>query len=172
MSVLTHDELLIQIEQKNIEITPFDPQMIGPASIDFHLGNQFRYFETNNTPTLYHVDNQADYQQITKLTTVDDYFMIQPQQMVLGITQERLKLSSNLCAWIEGRSSIGRLGLTVHITAGFIQPGVNNQQVLEIFNSAPIPLALHPGTKICQLVFQETKGQASYQGKFQHQQQP
>ena len=170
MSVLTQKEIMSRIEQGHIEVDPFDPDSVGPASIDFHLGRQFRVFEPSEQ--IYHLDNKADYQDITRLTTVEDHFVLNPNRMVLGITQERLKLGPNLCGWIEGRSSIGRIGLTVHITAGFIQPGVNNKQVLEIYNSAPVPLALHPGTAICQIVFQETIGEAYYQGQYQGQESP
>ncbi len=170
MSVLTHDKIIERINQGDIAISPFDPKSVGAASIDFHLGNQFRVFDENNG--IYDLDDQADYKDISKLTKVNQEFVLHPNQMVLGITQERLQLSDNLCGWIEGRSSIGRMGLTVHITAGFIQPGVNNQQVLEIFNSAPIPLALHPGIAICQIVFQTTKGRARYKGQYQGQKSP
>ncbi len=170
MSVLTHDKIIERINQGDIVISPFEPRSVGAASIDFHLGNQFRVFNKNND--VYDLDDQADYKEITKLTTVEDEFVLYPKQMVLGITQEKLELSDNLCGWIEGRSSIGRMGLTVHITAGFIQPGVNNHQVLEIYNSAPIPLALHPETAICQIIFQTTKGRAKYKGQYQDQKSP
>ncbi len=170
MSVLTHDKIIERINQGDIGISPFDSKSVGAASVDFHLGSQFRIFEPSEQA--YHLNNQADYKDITRLTTVKDHFVLNPNQMVLGITQEKLKLSNNLCGWIEGRSSIGRMGLTVHITAGFIQPGVDNHQVLEIFNSAPVPLALHPGIAICQIVFQTTEGQASYQGQYQGQKEP
>jgi dCTP deaminase len=170
MSVLTHDKIIERVNQGDIVISPFDPKSVGAASIDFHLGNQFRVFNENNGT--YNLDSQADYKDISKLTKVDHEFVLHPNQMVLGITQEKLKLSNNLCGWIEGRSSIGRMGLTVHITAGFIQPGVDNHQVLEIFNSAPVPLALHPGIAICQIVFQTTEGRASYKGQYQGQESP
>jgi dCTP deaminase len=170
MSVLTHNKIIEKINQGDIAVTPFDINSVGAASIDFHLGTQFRVFDENNG--VYDLDDQADYKDISRLTEAKNKFVLQPNQMVLGITQEKLKLSNNLCGWIEGRSSIGRMGLTVHITAGFIQPGVNNKQVLEIFNSAPIPLALHPGIAICQIVFQTTEGRASYNGKFQGQESP
>lgn len=87
----------------------------------------------------------------------------------MGITKERIKLGENICGWLEGRSRFARLGLLVHISAGFMQPGINNQQVLEIVNLGHRPLRLHAGTKICQFIFQTTKGKAKYEGKFKGQ---
>jgi len=89
--------------------------------------------------------------------------------MCLGITRERVKLPSDLCALVEGRSRFARLGLSVHITASFINPGVNNQTVLEIFNASSLTLALYPGTKVCQMVFMTMEGRATYNGSFQDQ---
>ncbi|EXX51586.1 hypothetical protein RirG_260600 [Rhizophagus irregularis DAOM 197198w] len=102
---------------------------------------------------------------------------------LLGITKERVQLPSDLCALvgklkkitnekssqIQGRSRFARLGLSVHITASFINPGSNNQTVLEIFNASSLTLALYPGTKVCQMIFMTMEGQAHYNGIFQDQ---
>jgi len=170
MSVLTKNEILKRIEKGDLKIEPFDEKSIGPASIDFHLGDAFRVFKTENG--LYHIDKNANHEDITEPVEIDEYIVIEPKQTIHGITVEKLTLPDDLCAWIEGRSMIGRLGLTTHITAGFIQPGVSNKTVLEIHNMGPLPLALHPGIAICQIILMETKGKARYEGKFQTQEKP
>ena len=98
--------------------------------------------------------------------------MLNPGQTAHGITIEKITLPDNICGWIEGRSSLGRLGLSVHITASFIQPGISNKQVLEMNNVGPIPLAIYPGIAVCQIILEETLGAAKYQGRFRHQHQP
>ncbi|CAG8790871.1 6188_t:CDS:2, partial [Racocetra persica] len=86
------------------------------------------------------------------------------------ITREMVSLPPDICALVaEGRSRFARLGLSVHITASFIHPGVKNQTVLEIFNASSLTLALHPGTKVCQMIFMTMEGQAEYSGIFQGQ---
>ena len=92
-----------------------------------------------------------------------------PHQTVLGLTQERISLAPDLCGWLEGRSRFARIGLLVHISAGFMQPGLQNHQVLELTNFGPNPLELVPGTPICQFIFQRTIGAARYEGLFSKQ---
>lgn len=170
MSILSHSEILNRIHQGDLKIEPFDETSIGPASIDLRVSDEFRVF--SQSKEIYHLDNQANFQDITKVITVRDYFTLMPGQTAHGITIEKLTLPEDLCAFIEGRSSIGRLGLTVHITASFIQPGVSNHTVLELHNEGPIPLALHPGTKICQIILMDMLGKAKYEGKFKDQRSP
>ncbi len=164
MAVLTKDEIFKAIADKRIEIDPFTPELVGPGSVDLHLGNQFRVFRKLHQ--IYHVTDESDFQQITKLEEVDDYFVLMPGETVLGVTRERIKLAPSLCGRLEGRSRFARLGLMVHITASFMQPGINNHQVLEISNVSSIPLALHPGTRLCQFIFETCLGEATYQGRF------
>jgi len=172
MSILTRDEILKEIRQGNIVIEPFSEDTVGPGSVDLSLGNKFRTFRKLHE--IYNVDDDANFHEITTLEEIPDdkYFVLMPGETVLGITGERVKLPPYICGWLEGRSRFARLGLMVHITAGFIQPGVNNYQVLEISNVSPVPLALHPGTRICQFIFQRTIGEAVYKGKFINQMQP
>lgn len=167
MGILTRDEILKEIKNGNIEVEPFSQEQVGPASIDLYLGDEIRVFKKFRG--VYHVNEESDYEKITKLVKVKNFFVIRAGDVVHGITRERIKLGENLCAWLEGRSRYARLGLMVHVTAGLIQPGINNKQVLEITNMGPIPLAVYPGTKICQLVIQETTGRAKYQGRFKNQ---
>ncbi len=170
MSVLTRDEIFRAIEDGRIEVEPFHPQFVGPGSIDLHLGSQFRVFQKLHQ--IYHVTDEADFQEITKLEEVEDYFVLMPGETVLAVTEERIKLAPSLCGRLEGRSRFARLGLMVHITAGFMQPGINNHQVLEISNVSSIPLALHPGTRMCQFIFETCLGEATYQGRFADQSVP
>ncbi len=162
MTILTKKEILKEIKKKNIKITPLDKSAIGPGSVDLTLDNQFRIFVKGKT---YDVNPKADYKKITKLVKKES-IIVKHGEVILGITKEKIKLSDNLCGWLQGRSRFARLGLMVHITASFMQPGIENQQVLEIANLSNRPLRIHAGTKICQFIFEKTKGKAKYSGKF------
>ena len=163
MSVLTRDELFQAMKDGRIEIEPFSENMVGPGSVDLNLSNQFRIFKKLRRGVV--VDDTMDLEKITKLVYCERSFTLLPGETILGITQERIRLAPNLCGWIQGRSRFARIGLLVHMTASFIQPGINNRQVLEISNMAPFPLILKPNTRICQVVFQTTLGEAVYEGK-------
>lgn len=167
MSILTHDEILKEIQSGNIQIDPYHPDCVGPASVDLHLGNEFRVFRKTHDVVPVTVD--SNYEEITQRITVEDHLLLMPQETILGITQEKITLAQNLCGWLEGRSRFSRLGLLVHISASFMQPGIANKQVLEISNFSPMPLKLFPGTAICQFIFQRTLGKAEYQGRFKNQ---
>lgn len=167
MCVLTRDEILKEMERGNIRITPFSPDQVGPGSVDLHLGSEFRVFD--KTDGIYHVTDEVDPTKITQVKRVRDHIVLTPGETILGITRERIALASNLCGWLEGRSKYARLGLMIHITAGFIQPGIDNHQVLEIINVSNRPLALHVGTRICQFIFERTEGRATYNGLFRDQ---
>ena len=169
-AVLTRDVILEEIRKGSVVITPYDETAVGPGSVDLTLGDEFRLFKKMHT--IYNVTNTSDFNDITELVKVEDCFVLMPGETVLGITVERIKLPSYLCGWLEGRSRFARLGLMVHITAGFMQPGIDNRQVLEISNVSSIPLALHPGTRICQFIFMRTEGEAVYNGIFVAQSRP
>jgi dCTP deaminase len=169
MSTLTRKEIIKEIKKGNIKIEPLIIENIGPGSVDLTLGNKFRIFR--KMKKIYDVDNNADYNKITKLIKSDS-IVIKPRDTVLGITREKITLAPNICGWLEGRSRFARLGLMVHISASFMQPGISNYQVLEISNMGRVPLRLHTGTKICQFIFQKTIGKAKYKGKFVNQAEP
>ena len=169
MSILTKNKIINHLKKGKISVEPLDPNNIGPASIDLTLGNKFRVFKKSKK-TLNVTDN-TDYHTITKLVTTNS-IVIKPNETILGITKEKITLAQNICGWLEGRSRFARLGLLVHISASFMQPGISNQQVLEISNMSNVPLKLTAGTKICQFIFQKTKGKASYHGKFTNQTEP
>ncbi len=170
MSVLTKNAILERIKKKEIRISPFSEACVGPASYDLHLGNIFRVFK--KIKAILRVADHNDLDAISELITVDNNFLLMPGETVHGITQEHIFLSSDVCGWLEGRSSLGRLGLGVHITAGFNHPGMDSKEVLEITNLGPIALELTPGLKICQMVFEECVGNAHYNGRFIHQETP
>ena len=166
MATLGRDKLLELIEAGSIKIEPFSKEQVGPASIDFHLGDSFRVFE--KTRDVFHVREDSDYKQLTRAVKVDrnSSFLIMPNELVEGITEETLTLPSTLSGRIEGRSRFARLGLLIHLSSGFIQPGSTGRVVLEILNVSPLPLALHPGTAICQVIIEEARGATKYQGAF------
>ncbi len=171
MGVLTRSEILRRIEAGTIAIDPFDPRQVGPASIDLHLDRQFRVFRP--AQEIFHVTDEADYRSVTEIIEVEDYFLLLPGQAIHGVTQERITLPDDICGWIQGRSRFARIGLMVHVTANFMQPGIRDaKQVLEMNNAGPMPLAIHPGTTICQIILEECVGRASYRGRFQGQQLP
>lgn len=170
MSILTRDEILREIRAGKIIIQPFTEDQVGPGSVDLHLGNKFRIFKKLHE--IYHVTDGSNFNEVTELVTVDNYFVLMPGESVLGITMEKVTLPPYLSGWLEGRSRFARLGLMVHITASFMHPGINNHQVLELSNVSPMPLALHPGTRICQFIFERTIGEAVYRGIFASQDRP
>jgi dCTP deaminase len=167
MGVLTREEILKEISRGTIEIEPFEEDQVGPGSIDLHLGKEFRVFKKLRNACV--VEECISVEALTEHLEAEESFTLMPGETVLGITHERIKLPANICGWLEGRSRFARMGLVIHMTAGFVQPGINNRQVLEIGNLAPFPLVLKPGVRICQIILDRTEGEASYQGKFKSQ---
>ena len=166
MSILIGAEIRNALDAGDIRIEPLEPSQIGPGSIDLTLGNDFRVFKKKFK--VYHVKNESRFEDITRSVHVpdDSYIVIKPGEMILGITKERITLADNISGRLEGRSRFARFGLAVHVTAGFMQPGISNHQVLEIVNLGHGPLALYPGTRICQFVFERCEGHATYAGRF------
>ena len=164
MSILTRDEILKEIQAGRIVIEPFDPDLVGPASVDLRLGREFRVFRKAHQVVT--VTPDIDYDAVTEKIVVDGRLTLMPGETVLGLTLERITLPGDLCGWLEGRSRFARLGLLVHVSASFMHPGIANHQVLELSNFSPMPLAVSPGLAICQFIFQRTVGQARYTGRF------
>ena len=135
-----------------IEIDPYDSQMIQPASIDVRLDRYFRLFDNHKYSV---IDPALPQDDLTHLVDVGQSapFVLHPGEFVLGSTLERVQLADNLAARLEGKSSLGRLGLLTHSTAGFIDPGFNGHVTLELSNTATMPILLYPGMKIGQLCF-------------------
>ena len=172
MATLGRDELLKLIANGTLRIKPFKKKQVGPASIDLHLGDTFRVFE--KTRDVFHIREEADYRENTRSVKVgrNGSFLIMPNELVQGITEETLTLPATLSGRIEGRSRFARLGLLIHLSSGFIQPGSRGRVVLEILNVSPLPLALHPGTAICQVIIEQAVGAVKYRGTFAGQRRP
>jgi len=166
MSVLSREKILEAIKNKEIVIEPFDESAVGWASVDLTLSNEFRFFKPGLS--VVPVKEDTNYKDITEkiILKEGETFLLLPGQACLGITKETITLSPKLCGLLEGRSRFARLGLFVHITAGFMNPGIHNKQVLEIYNASNHPLQLCPNTRICQFIFMNLDGEASYGGIF------
>jgi len=134
--------------------------------VDLTLSNEFRFYKPGLQ--VVPVTENTDYKDITEKMVLKEgeSFLLLPGQACLGITSETIHLSPRICGLLEGRSRFARLGLFVHITAGFMNPGIHNRQVLEIYNASNHPLTLWPGTKICQFIFLRMDGEAEYHGRF------
>ncbi len=167
MAILTKEEILKEIRSGTVEIEPLEHDQIGPGSVDLRLGREFRVFKKLRHALT--VEETISLEDVTERLDAEDSFTLMPGESVLGITLERIKLPGDICGWLEGRSRFARMGLVIHMTAGFIQPGINNRQVLEIGNLAPFPLVLKPGVRICQVILERTQGVAIYRGKFMDQ---
>ena len=151
-SVLSDATIRELIEAGRIVIDPFDPSMIQPASVDIHLGNSFRVFHNHRIQSIDLADPPRD---LTEHVEIEDEgeFVIHPGEFVLGRTHELVEIPDDIVCRIEGKSSIGRLGLVVHATAGFVDPGFRGTLTLEIANFNSVPIVLRPGLAICQLSF-------------------
>jgi dCTP deaminase len=135
-----------------IVIDPLEECYIQPSSVDLRVDSSFRVFENHKYP---HIDPRSPQDDLTKLIEVDDgdSFVLHPGEFVLGSTLERVKLGVDLVARLEGKSSLGRLGLLIHSTAGFVDPGFDGYLTLELSNVANLPIAIYPGMKIGQISF-------------------
>ncbi len=162
--ILTHDEILKELDAGRIKIDPFNPDAVGPASINLTLDNKLRVFTAKDKI----IEEDIDYEKITK-TIISEHYILKPGELVLGITKETVTLPENICGFLNSRSRFARIGLMSHVTAPFICPGISNKQVLEIYNAGPNSIKLIPGTEICHLVLAECKGSAKYTGKFKDQ---
>lgn len=168
--ILTRSVILDEMAAGRIALDPFDPAQLGPASIDLHLGDQIRVL---SDPTLaVAVTDDPDYERGTELRRLDAPYPMRPGETIHGITRERIRLPDDVAGWLEGRSRFARIGLMIHVTSGFVAPGVNGRQVLEMANVSGRPLAIHPGVRLCQIVLQRCEGRAEYRGRFATQERP
>ena len=139
------------IEAGTIQIDPFEPTYVQPSSVDLRVGDGFRVFVNHKYSE---IDPRSPQEDLTQLVEVgDEAFMLHPGEFVLGSTLERVKLGEDVVARLEGKSSLGRLGLLIHSTAGFIDPGFEGHITLELSNVATLPIAIYPGMKIGQISF-------------------
>ena len=164
MAVLTRDAILREMELGRLRVEPFALDQLGPASIDLTLGDEIRVIEPGPTPIP--IRDDADYRAYTRRQRLDGPYLLAPGDTIHGITRERVSLAPDLCGFLEGRSRFARLGVMIHVTSAFVQPGVSNRQVLEISNVSGRTLEIRAGVRICQLVILRTEGSAAYQGRF------
>jgi len=176
--LLSDRDILAEIEAKRISVEPYDESMIQPSSIDFRLDRYFRVFENHRYP---HIDPAADQSDLTRMVEAEgeEPFILHPGEFVLGSTLEVVSLPDDLAARVEGKSSLGRLGLLTHATAGFVDPGFSGHVTLELANVATLPIKLYPGMKIGQLCFfrltspaAHPYGSAKYGSRYQGQRGP
>lgn len=176
--LLSDRDILAEIAGDRVKLEPFEPTMIQPSSIDVRLDKFFRVFDNHKYP---HIDPAADQSDLTReVEAVDgDSFILHPGEFVLGSTYECVTLPDDVAARLEGKSSLGRLGLMTHSTAGFIDPGFSGHVTLELANVATLPIKLYPGMKIGQLCFfrlsspaENPYGSAKYGSRYQGQRGP
>jgi len=165
--ILTRDAIQREIDAGRVVIEPYFPDQIGPASIDLHLGDEIRVMHPGREPVP--VTDDVDYQTFTDVRLLDVPYALVPGETIHGITRERVTLPGDIGGWLEGRSRFARLGLMIHVTSGFVQPGVSSRQVLEMSNVSGRTLLIHAGVRLLQIVLQRCEGSAIYQGRFAHQ---
>ena len=149
--VLSDATIARYLAEGKVEIDPYDPALLQPSSVDVRVDRFFRVFHNNRYPF---IDVKAEQEELTELVDVEDRpFILHPGEFVLGSTLERVKLPDDLVARLDGKSSLGRLGLLIHSTAGFIDPGWDGHVTLELSNVANLPITIYPGMKIGQISF-------------------
>ncbi len=176
--LLSDRDIKAELEAKRVALEPFDDSMIQPSSIDVRLDRFFRVFENHRYP---HIDPAEDQPELTRMVEPvgQEPFILHPGEFVLGSTYEVVTLPDDVAARLEGKSSLGRLGLLTHSTAGFIDPGFSGHVTLELANVANLPIKLWPGMKIGQLCFfrlsspaEHPYGSAKYGSRYQGQRGP
>ena len=176
--LLSDRDILAEIDAGRIGINPWDPEMLQPSSIDIRLDRFFRVFENHRYP---HIDPAADQSDLTRMVEPegDEAFILHPGEFVLGSTYEVCSLPDDIAARVEGKSSLGRLGLLTHATAGFVDPGFTGHVTLELANVATLPIKLWPGMKIGQFCFfrltspaENAYGSGPYGNRYQGQRGP
>ncbi|CAM4041936.1 dCTP deaminase [Streptomyces albus] len=176
--LLSDKDIRAEIDAGRVRIDPFDPAMVQPSSIDVRLDRFFRVFENHRYP---HIDPAVEQPDLTRLIEAegDEPFILHPGEFVLASTYEVISLPEDVASRLEGKSSLGRLGLLTHSTAGFIDPGFSGHVTLELSNVATLPMKLWPGMKIGQLcMFRLTSpaehpyGSPQYGSRYQDQRGP
>ncbi|MEV2278977.1 dCTP deaminase [Nocardiopsis sp. NPDC050513] len=176
--LLSDRDIRSEIDAGRVRIDPFDPGLVQPSSIDVRLDRYFRVFENHKYP---HIDPSVEQPDLTRLveTDGDEAFVLHPGEFVLASTYEVVSLPDDIASRLEGKSSLGRLGLLTHSTAGFIDPGFSGHVTLELSNVATLPIKLYPGMKIGQLCMfrlssaaEHPYGSARYGSRYQGQRGP
>lgn len=172
--ILSDVDIRKEVAAGRVEIDPFDDTCVQPSSVDLHVDARFRVFANSRYP---YIDVRRELPDLTELVEVADEepFILHPGEFVLGSTLERVRLPDDLVARLEGKSSLGRLGLLIHSTAGYVDPGWNGYLTLELSNVANLPITIYPAMKIGQISFFRlstpaevpygSKGTGKYQGQ-------
>ena len=150
--LLSDRDIKAELESGRIGLTPSEAEMVQPSSVDVRLDRYFRLFDNHKYAV---IDPAEEQPELTRIIEVDpaEGFILHPGEFVLGSTYEKVSLPDDIAARLEGKSSLGRLGLLTHSTAGFIDPGFEGHVTLELSNVATLPIRLWPGMKIGQLCF-------------------
>lgn len=173
MVVLSGEQIREYVRMNRVVIEPFDERLIGPSQVDLRLGTKFRTFKASKLVDPF--DEESIRQNTELIDTEGEPFILQPGQLVLGVTKERVSVPNDLVASIEGRSSVARMGVFIHISSGHVNPGSGSRDpipvTLEILNMNPSPVKLYPGMRICQLLFYSMdravrKGYDDLRGKY------
>ena len=176
--VLSDRDIRAALEARRIRIDPYDPACLQPSSVDLHLDREFRVFRNTRYAFIDVREAQPD---LTELISVQDDapFILHPGEFVLGQTVEWVELPDDIVACLEGKSSLGRLGLMIHSTAGYVDPGWKGTLTLELSNVANLPITLYTGMKIGQISFfrmtspvERPYGSPSLGSKYQGQETP
>jgi len=176
--LLSDRDIRAEVAAGRVALEPYEDDMVQPSSVDIRLDRTFRTFENHRYP---HIDPAQEQPELTREVEPvgDDPFILHPGEFVLGSTYEQVTLPDDVAARLEGKSSLGRLGLLTHSTAGFIDPGFSGHVTLELSNVATLPIKLWPGMKIGQLCFfrlsspsEHPYGSAVYGSRYQGQRGP
>lgn len=156
MAILSDETIKKYLDENIIVINPLDDErQIQPSSIDMRLGDEFKVFKVIRQPYIDPKDSNEVGEYMESIVVDEgDAFIIHPNEFALATTYEYVKVPRDLVARVEGRSSMGRLGVTMHVTAGYIDPGFEGRITLEISNIGAMPVALYPGQRVCQIVFE------------------
>ncbi len=150
--VLSDRSIKEELAARRLVIDPFDERLVQPASVDLRLGREFRVFRNYRLP---YIDVKQEMAKLTELETIDDVnpFILHPGEFVLAVTLERVEIPADLVGRLDGKSSLGRLGLIVHSTAGFVDPGFQGRLTLELTNVANLPITLYYAMPVSQISF-------------------
>ncbi|MFB6090296.1 MAG: dCTP deaminase [Halobellus sp.] len=162
--ILSDDDILARLEAGDLVVEPIDDldMQVQPASLDLRLGEEFLEFQRTNISCI-HPNRESEVSEYVTETRVPEgeEFILHPGDFVLGTTKERVEIPPDLLASVEGRSSLGRLAVVIHATAGIVDPGYEGQITLELSNLGTAPVALTPGMRVSQLIFTELKQPAA-----------
>ena len=159
--ILSDVDIRKELAAGRIEIDPFDDACVQPSSVDLHVDRQFRVFANSRYP---YIDVRSEMPDLTEMVEVagDEAFILHPGEFVLGSTLERVALPDDLVARLEGKSSLGRLGLLIHSTAGYVDPGWDGYLTLELSNVANLPITIYHGMPIGQISFMRMDGSVEH----------